>query len=317
MRYDVRIVVGVNGSDGSNVAIRYAAREAVRRNAALHLVHAVPECIEDNPAAYVLGSTPVAAAGRRILADAYDLARSLVAESRVSTELLPGPRADALVAVSGDADLLVLGDEHATYLAKRPDDWTIDGVVIRAHCAVGVVPTAWRTVREKGLVIAGVRQARRSLALIEAGLEEARRRRASLVLLHASYRPELDADALARGVDKELWLEEDRRILAEAAEPLLEDYPEVPIQIRAVVGRPAAVLRRAASAAGLLLVDRTLAEPAEPGQPLSAHFGHTGRQILRRPPCPVEVVPEPSPWLIPSPRRDSAQVTEARPVVSR
>lgn len=308
MRYGARIVVGVNGSDGSNVAVRYAAREAIRLDAGLHLLHVAPACIEETPSSYVLGAAAVASAGRRILADAFDLARSLVAEGRVSTEIVAGPRAAALVEASREADLLVLGDEHKAYVEQLASGWATDGVVARARCPVVLVPVSWRAVTEKGLVVVGVQDARRSLDLIESGLDEARRRRASVVLLHAAYRPELEADDLARGVDRELWLEEDRRIVGEAAEPLLEDYPEVPIQIRAVVGRPGAVLRRAASSAGLLILGRQragsaagdLRRPVEPG-PSEETIGRVGHQLLRRPRCPIEVVP--SSWLVPAPDR--------------
>lgn len=308
MLYGERIVVGVNGSDGGNVALRYAAREATRRDAALHLVHVVPACVEESPTSYVLGTAAVESAGRRILADAYDLARSLVAEGRVSTEIVAGPRASALVTAAKGADLLVLGDEHKAYVEQLSRGWATDGVVPHTTCPTVLVPVTWRAVAEKGLVLVGVRDARRSLALIETGLEEARRRRASVVLLHASFRPGLDTDAIAREVDRELWLEEDRRIVGEAAEPLLEDYPEVPIQIRAVVGRPGAVLRRAASSAGLLILGRQragsaagdLRRPVEPG-PSEETIGRVGHQLLRRPRCPIEVVP--SSWLVPAPDR--------------
>lgn len=308
MRYGARIVVGVNGSDGSNVAVRYAAREAIRLDAALHLVHVVPACVEEQPSSYVLGAAAIASAGRRIVTDAFDLARSLVAEGRISTEIVAGPRAEALVAASRGADLLVLGDEHKAYVERLTSGWATDGVIAHAHCPVVLVPVPWRAVAEKGLVVVGVQDARRSLALMESGLEEARRRRASVVLLHAAYRPELDADDLARGVDRELWLEEDRRIVAEAAEPMLEDYPEVPIQIRAVVGRPGAVLRRAGSSAGLLLLGRQLSEatPAGTEEVPTEAVGRVGHQLLRRPPCPIEVMPLISRWHAPATGRATA-----------
>lgn len=318
MRYGVRIVVGVNGSDGSNVALRYAAREAVRRDAALELVHVVPACVEETPASYVLGTAAVASAGRRILTDAYDLARSLVAEGRVSTGLVSGPRAEALVAAAQEADLLVLGDEHKPYVERLATGWAVDGVVARAGCPVVLVPVPWRAVAEKALVVVGVRDARRSLALIETGLQEARRRHASLVLLHASFRPGLDSDALARDVDRELWLEEDRRIVAEAAEPLLEDYPEVPIQVRATVGRPGTVLRRVSASAGLLLLGRRRGADDDAFGP--DVFGRTGHQLLRRPACPVEVLPAPSPWVVPAPREEMSRdlsAVEPPPVSAR
>ncbi|MEP9383781.1 universal stress protein [Nocardioides sp. KR10-350] len=300
MKYDETIVVGVNGSAGSAAAVRYAAREAIRRDAALRVVHVPPTALPVYPAAYEMCPAELEAAGRRILGEAAALARDYVASDRVTTALLKGQRAQALVSEAAGAALLVLGDESLPYAERLVTGWAGDEVIARCATPVALVPSTWRAVGERRIVVAGIRDPRRSLALIEIGLQEARRRDARLVLLHAAYRPGLEDDDLARGVDPELWLEEDRRILDEVSAPLRERYADVPVELRIEQGRPSQVLQGAAGRAGLLLLTR------RPSSAASGAFGLTGRALLHGVPCPVEVLPPAREWALPGPRAGHA-----------
>lgn len=113
-RTDPGIVVGVDGSHASDVAVRWAAREAAMRNSALTVIHAIAE--PGMP--WSQTRTPVnirewlRAEGNRIIAGAIEIARSSTDKggpAQINSELsLPAP-VPALVNLSNDAEMIVVG----------------------------------------------------------------------------------------------------------------------------------------------------------------------------------------------------------------
>ena len=105
------IVVGVDGSHGSNRALQWAADEAAVRGAELIVVHAW----QFPPAAYV-PYTPASSMTNGMMAEASE---KLIAEAEASIEMprglrvrhvvVEGPAAPALLGQAADADLLVVG----------------------------------------------------------------------------------------------------------------------------------------------------------------------------------------------------------------
>src|SRR5918997_1000540 len=106
------VVVGVDGSEGSRRALRWAAAEAAVRNDPLVLVH-----VWDRPQAYAplgLGAypidpEPVHDASKELLERLVAEARELAPGVDVRGELVEGPPASALVEAARTADLLVVG----------------------------------------------------------------------------------------------------------------------------------------------------------------------------------------------------------------
>lgn len=309
MTYADHILVGVNGSRGSSAAIRFAAREAVRRDVGLRLVHVLPDYLpmaQAYPSFYGLTSEAVEQVGRKILDAAAREARQYVACDRIGTALLSGDRVAALVAQSRRAVLVVLGD------ATRQDDngAPISEIVERAADAclapiVAVAPT-WSASLEQRVVLVGLRTASDAGPLIEAGLATARLRRSQLVLAHGWELPGIDDDAIARRMDRELWMEEERQAIVEAAAGPRDTYCDVDVEIRVVPGSPARVLQRMSTEADLLILARgTHSSPV--GQ-----LGSTGRSLLRSAACPVQILPavpemggdEVAAADVPAPRRD-------------
>ena len=138
-----RIVVGVDGSDGSEIALRWAADEAEYRGATLVVVTtwtALPPPIvypyagfhDRDPgdpreaAMRALGETV-----RRVLQDRPNLSVELLA--------IPGDAAKVLIEQSRGADLVVLGARGTGGVS----DWLIgsvsDQVAQHSHCSVAVI----------------------------------------------------------------------------------------------------------------------------------------------------------------------------------
>lgn len=117
-----RVVVGVDGGSASVDALRWAAAEAELRGAHLHVVHSVDPSVRD-----------VAAATEELLRRAFAcLPPGLEAFS------VPDGAADALVAASDGAALLVVGADERDAFAELLDA-TAHGVEGGPTCPVALV----------------------------------------------------------------------------------------------------------------------------------------------------------------------------------
>jgi len=281
------ILVGVDGSAGSTAAVRYAAQEASRRDLGLRLVHVTPMFVPlapRFPRFYELTTTQLENTGRKILEDAAAQARSLVAASRITTALLDGDRVTTLVAESARALMVVMGDAKLPFLERLVTGSTADGVAARALSLVTLVGADWKG-RGGGPVVAGIRSARHSEILVQVALEEARSRKAPLLLVHAWDVPGLAEEELGEAHEREAWITEEHRTMEEALGPVLESYPDVDVGIQVIHGNAGAVLRAASREADLLVLARR-EHPLPEG-----YLGATGRTLLHASTCPVQVVP--------------------------
>lgn len=138
-----KIVVGVDGSECGRTALNWAVEEAKRRGAELVVVAAwVPQ----GPM-----SGPLLAPGADLWADTIEATRKVLNEQveplhgiglTFRTELVGGPPYEALEELSGDADLLVVGN-HGRGAVRRTFLGSVSRHVCRhARCPVVVVPRA-------------------------------------------------------------------------------------------------------------------------------------------------------------------------------
>jgi nucleotide-binding universal stress UspA family protein len=106
-----RIVVGVDGSDGSRAALRWAADEADWRNARLDVVLAFRRPIDEFPPLYTNPSErDLYEEARRRLDDLIVAELTDAGPGRSLCRLVfPGPAASTLLEAAKDADLLVVG----------------------------------------------------------------------------------------------------------------------------------------------------------------------------------------------------------------
>src|SRR5215218_1882947 len=99
------VVVGVDGSECALRAVRWATREAARRNAPLRILHAASYLSRGG----VGGPPPELARARQITGQAYTVARHTDRGVRTSTEVAPGDPVDTLLRAATSAQLVVLG----------------------------------------------------------------------------------------------------------------------------------------------------------------------------------------------------------------
>jgi nucleotide-binding universal stress UspA family protein len=100
------VVVGVDGSEIGLSAVRWAAREAVRRGAPLRILHAAPYL--GRRGAHATPTLELQRA-RRIIAQAYTVARHTDRDLPAVTEVVPGDPTTALLQAATTGQLVVLG----------------------------------------------------------------------------------------------------------------------------------------------------------------------------------------------------------------
>ena len=107
------IVVGVDGSEGSLAALRFAVAEARLRKARLRVVHAwtVPPVSTYHEAEHAIRTDfdGVHAAAQALLDEVVEKALGGDSDILVEKAVVEGPPAGALVAAARDAALLVVG----------------------------------------------------------------------------------------------------------------------------------------------------------------------------------------------------------------
>jgi len=286
------VVVGVDGSEESLRAVEWAAREANRQGAALRIVSAPampPRMWVSSPApagvAKALGDVP-----RRALGEAITRAREVAPGLLVDTDLLAGPPAQMVTASGSGALMLVVGARGAGGFAAMLLGSVSRYAAMHASCPVAVVRKETSAVHRE--VAVGVRHPYDASATLEFAFEEAARRRATLVAVHAWYwspaafgypgASKATAEYSALG---EVSAEVSRN-LAETLRTWREKYPDVPVREDIVQGHPARVLANYTARADLVVIGRHGEHDAGPA------IGAIQHGVLNHAHGPVVIVPE-------------------------
>ncbi len=252
------IVVGVDGSAASNVAVCWAAREAAMRGIQLTLVHTVKTAGQIFPEV-TLAAEIVAwheDEGRRVLAEAAKIAEdatNTVGELKIASTLRYSPPVLALDEMSDEAEMVVVGSNGRGALGRLFLGSVSSGVVRRAKCPVAIIrdedPLMPYPLQAPVLVgIDGSPASERATAI---AFDEASRRGAELKALQAWS----DTEVLAfSGVDWVALQAETERSLAERLAGWQERYPDVKVHRLVVRDRPARELIAHSESAQLVVV---------------------------------------------------------------
>ncbi|AFM15844.1 universal stress protein UspA-like protein [Mycolicibacterium chubuense NBB4] len=251
---NARIVVGVDDSPSSQGALEWAAREAELRKAPLVVLYA---------ATLPLGTWPVAPVptglmewqrqiGRDILDDAVGIVKDLTHGSvAVSAEFAISTAAGALTEASRDAALVVVGSRGRGALARTVLGSSSTGVVHHAHCPVAVIHDGEPVPRPDAPIVLGFDGSPCSHAAAGLAFEEASRRGAELVVLHAWWSP--GAYDLPGFDWEEIASEVDRELAAQLSD-WQKRYPDVAVRRIVAPDQPARRLVEQAESAQLLIV---------------------------------------------------------------
>ncbi|MBV8179740.1 MAG: universal stress protein [Mycobacterium sp.] len=257
------IVVGVDGSPSSDVAIRWAAREAGMRNVPLSLVHVV----ERHPwgmLALGRGAVPPPSEinewhkpeGEEIISAAVELAKDSV-QNRALPELhvevyfsAPGP---ALFDLSTQAQLMVVGRRGHGTVGRVLLGSVSTGLIHHAHCPVAVIhdETSVATQPSQLPVVVGIDGSPASELATAIAFDEASWRGGELIAVHAW------SDAHVSDIPSIEWSAQQavgEEALAERLAGWRERYPDVAVRRKIVLDAPARHLLEEAESSQLLVV---------------------------------------------------------------
>ncbi|AKK27326.1 universal stress protein [Mycobacterium sp. EPa45] len=252
------IVVGVDGSTAARTAVRWAAREAATRNETLTVVTVV------NP---TMGTT---IRGIPVMSDSYlqwqeEEARKALIEAlktveestqhaesvEVTTEMLTGPAAPTLVAMSENADMVVVGSRGHGTITRVLLGSVSTTLIHHAHCPVAVIPHDPLKVPALAPVVVGIDGSPASEAATAIAFDEASRRGVELVALHVWS----DTKMLGfRVPDWSIVQSEAVELLAERLAGWRERYPDVTVCRVVACDEPARQLVEQSRSAQLVVV---------------------------------------------------------------
>ncbi|GHG97263.1 universal stress protein [Streptomyces lanatus] len=279
------LVVGVDGSDASLLAVDWAVDEAARSDLPLRLVYAslweryeaaLPSLERERPSERVLAEHIVASAAER--------AARRVPAVKVTTDIVPAEPVDALLREGHNACALVTGDRGRSELKELLLGSVSLGVAAQAHCPVIVVRGD-----EAGLV--GMHER----ILFGAGDPATGGRAVSFAFREAEARGcVLDAVRAWRwsaqeGTDHPAR-ERERRAAAQLDELLHEamaEHPGVRVRRTTVEGPASRILVTRSATADLVIIG---------ARRRHGHFGlqlgRVGHRLLHHAHCPVAIVPQ-------------------------
>jgi nucleotide-binding universal stress UspA family protein len=282
------VVVGVDGSPGSVLAVDWAAAEAGRRGARLELLYAeipAPPVVGLEPAPVApLASDPVP----HFLEEARR--RVVVAWPDVEVGLWPtvGAPAASLIERSSYADVVVVG-AHGRSMLGRLFLGSV-GHHVAAHASCLAVVVRGRLPEDSAPVAVGIDDSPTARHALEVAFEEARARSVPLVVFHAWQ----DLPATGYGVwatPPDLADElrgEAERLVADTLRGWPEKYPDVEVHTRVERSHPMTAVVNESERAQLVVL----------GAHGRGHFvgmdvGSVPSAAVREAQCPVMVVRPP------------------------
>jgi nucleotide-binding universal stress UspA family protein len=266
------VVVGIDGSDLSTVALAWGVDDARRRSRPLQLVHTTDKTGR--------------AAGEELLNAAAMRARRAVPDLDVSTVLEDGHAADALLKQAAEADVVVLGSRGRSGFSRLLGSTSLQ-VAMHAPCAVVVIRLAGEDAPpgpSKGRVVVGIDDSSRSERATDFAFRQADSRGIGVTAVLSWIGPDIDSTA-SPAHEWEQAAQDEQALLSELLAGRREEYPDVDIVEKTVRGDFTGALVHESPGAELLVVGSH-----GRGTVGGIVLGSVSRALLHRAHCPVAVV---------------------------
>ncbi|CAM5744816.1 putative Universal stress protein [Streptomyces afghaniensis 772] [Streptomyces afghaniensis] len=287
------ITAGIDGSQESLAALAWAAREAVRRDRPLRVVHAWRFQPHEGLEAGITGDADSQAQWvHTAVTEAVGTVTERHPDLEVTTDVVEGPVVDTLAAAAAGAEVLVLGSRgHGPIVGfllgsvgqQVIAEATRPVVLVRA----GEQPSAEAAGRE--IVVGQQGEPEDSADALRFAFETAAARGATVRVVRAWTLPPVFAysPGSLKLLDEAGGLEPyEKRALAAAMRPWRERFPDVPVEEHVEMGSAGQVLLSVAGTAQLMVVGRRAHRTA-----VGARIGSVAHGVLHHADCPVAVVP--------------------------
>lgn len=278
-----QVMVGFDGSPGSERALCWAVREAELRRMRLLICHAWDWPYPVPPSGPVALDTARKMA-QHVLDRGVRIAREASPRTVARDRLVVGSAEEVLVNQSHGAALAVVGARGASGCPEQLVGSSAVQLPSYAHCPVIVVRRP--TVAPGSPIVVGVDGSVASEAAVGFGFEEAALRGRPLLAVYGYWEPEA---IMSAGVDGYIDQEELSRTagctLERTVAPWREKYPYVDARTSLVPGPPREALLDAVEDAGLLVVGGRGLGGVE-----GLRLGSVSSAMLHSAPCSVAVV---------------------------
>lgn len=284
------IVVGVDGSEPSMAAVRYAATDAARRGCGLRVVHVAEPWAHETLAREARRREEIAEHAavpgvycEGVLAAAAAAAREREPDVEVTTELRTGRVVEAFLTESARAEQIVLGSRGLGGFAGLVLGSVTMGVAGHAACPTVVVREEPAAVH--GEIVVGYDSRPASQAALEYAFEEAARRGDRLRAIYAWTPPAFSPLILGYTPVFDETFEAERAAALQLLGQWREKYPKVEVVESVVRGHPVPALQDASERADLVVVGSRGLDILG-----SAVLGSVSHGVLHHVRCPVAVV---------------------------
>ncbi|WP_328767049.1 universal stress protein [Streptomyces sp. NBC_00286] len=288
---ELPLIVGVDGSESSLVAVGWAVDEAARHGLPLRLVYAslweryegaIPSGSADRP--------PEQVPADAILVSATERARRRNPEVKVSTEVVPEEAASALLHEGHNASALVTGRRGRGELTGLLLGSVSLAVAARADCPVIVVrgdKAGLAGIHER--IMLGAGEPTTGGEAVRFAFREAEARRCTLDVVRAWRCPAhgIPEHPLLAGDPAHYHQEQASAVLDAVLQDPMADHPGVRVRRHTVEGPARKVLLHLTAAADLVIVGTH----RRSGH-LGLQLGRVGHALLHHAQCPVAIVPE-------------------------
>ncbi|WP_427131904.1 universal stress protein [Pseudarthrobacter sp. S9] len=276
-----RIVVGINGSAGSEASLTWALQRAARQKLSIVAVHAVDDRWMSPDFQY---HELIREAGMELLQKAQASANAQAPGVEVEIQLRHGSAGSALREASKEAWMVVVGAHDRHWLDGGPMTDRALQIVSASDSPVAVIPPAVGA-GNKGVVV-GVDGSEESLQAVSLAAAEADREGDELTVVLAFRSPARWVEnAMPSSGLAETILEEDRIVLAESVAGLTDKYPDLVVNQRLETDtEPAKALVDIAGEARLLVIGSR-----GRGGFSRLVLGSTAHAVLLNVPCPTIV----------------------------
>ena len=276
------IVVGIDGSDESDRAVRWAAAEAVLRGRPLHIVHALESWPYRAPVFMPAETTErMTRAGHLLLTATRERVQERWCGLEVTTALVSEEPSQALHAQPGEAFELVVGSRGRGGFASMLLGST--SLRVAARPTVPVVIVRGDT-GDRGEIVVGIDLLRDVGTVLDYAFDAAALHDARLRVVHAwqTFGTLIEAGYAIDGEQIELDL---RGQVVEIYKPLRAKYPRVDVVDEIIMEHPVTALSHASRNARLLVVG------AHQRRWTAPRLGSITHGIIHHALCPVAVIP--------------------------